>query len=141
MSKRRAGRTGVQSIGRRLSALGFNSYADYLASAHWQELRVRFFASKLMSRVNGKACCEACRQTNIRLSVHHRTYKRMGAEWLMDLMAVCDDCHKKIHDNGYKGDLWGTTSRFVRRKRNNLFVVGQRRGEQVEDATVGPDIA
>lgn len=122
-------KTGTDTIPRRLARLGFRSYADYLASPHWADVRKRFYASACVSRSpDGKACCAACRSTN-RLSVHHRTYKRLGHERLTDLMAVCDDCHKVIHGFGYKGDLWGTTNHIVRLKQ------AERAGQSLSYAT------
>lgn len=110
-------RTGTDSIPRRLARPGFRSYGDYLASPHWADVKRRFYASRFVSRApDGKACCAACRQTGLKLSVHHRTYKRLGSERLSDLMAACDECHKAIHSYGYKGDLWGTTNHIVRVK-------------------------
>ena len=112
MSKkgRKACRSGVYSIQRRLSEIGFRSYSEYLTSLHWQELKRRFFNSRYATRTpDGKLCCETCRKTDLKLSVHHRTYKRLGCEWTMDLCAVCDPCHKAIHDYAEAGDLWRAT--------------------------------
>jgi hypothetical protein len=103
-------KVGVRSIPSRLAELGFGSYREYLASEHWKDLKRRFFASKLISRNSADMfCCGACGETDVRLSVHHRTYKRLGREWLMDLMAVCDGCHETIHENGKNVALWYVT--------------------------------
>ena len=32
-----------------------------------------------------------------RLTVHHPTYERLGAELLVDVVIVCRDCHNEIH--------------------------------------------
>ena len=116
---KRAGRTGVRSISKRIAELVFPSYQDYLNSAHWIDVKRKFFASNSVKRdAKGKACCEACRKSGLRLSVHHRTYKRLGKERLMDLMAVCDECHKEIHHGpGYKENLWASSDLLVRQKR------------------------
>lgn len=116
---KRAGRTGVRSLPRRLAELGFGSYREYLASPHWTDVKERFFASRLVSRNSGgKRCCEACRKSDVRLSVHHRTYKRLGKERLIDLMAVCDSCHEEIHFGpGYKENLWASSKLQVQKKK------------------------
>jgi predicted HNH restriction endonuclease len=31
------------------------------------------------------------------MHLHHRTYKNLGVERLMDLVPVCPDCHELIH--------------------------------------------
>jgi hypothetical protein len=92
--------------------LNGESYQHYLKSSHWRALRQRFFKSKMFH-----GCCEVCGNPNTQLSVHHKTYKRLGREWLMDLMAVCDDCHGKTHQAHSidKMSLW-TASRRTRRK-------------------------
>lgn len=68
------------------------SYNDYLRSAHWRETRARFWASR-----GGGCLCDACLERRA-TQVHHRTYKRIGRERLKDLAAVCDRCHREIHE-------------------------------------------
>ena len=75
-----------------LRALGFATYADYLASPHWADLRQRYFASKLY-----KGRCFSCRETKA-IELHHRTYARLGREYLGDMVALCHACHQKVHD-------------------------------------------
>lgn len=85
------GNRGTSSIPQRLKLLGFRSYQKYLQSPHWADLRRRFFSSKLFI---GKCwCCGS----NGPLQLHHRTYKRLGAERLTDLVTLCGDCHKVTH--------------------------------------------
>jgi hypothetical protein len=55
------------------------TYAQYLNSEHWQDVRARFWAGRLH---NGT--CSCCGGRN-KLQVHHRTYRRIGREWLNDL--------------------------------------------------------
>ena len=40
--------------------------------------------------------CATCNQKT-QLTVHHRTYERLGAELITDLVPLCDDCHKAVH--------------------------------------------
>jgi hypothetical protein len=91
------------------------TYAEYLRTEHWQDVRRRFWASKLH---DGK--CYACGTTG-KLNVHHKSYKRIGREKLNDLCLLCDNCHSETHriDRTRKhGILWGA----ARRLRKNLGV-------------------
>lgn len=65
------------------------TYADYLASEHWQAVRRRYFAS--MSTAKRCACGKRGR------ALHHLTYVRLGSERLSDLVLICDDCHREAH--------------------------------------------
>jgi hypothetical protein len=69
------------------------TYQQYLASEHWQDVRRRYWACKLHDRT-----CFACHKGDRPLEVHHKTYKRMGAERLHDLCLLCRDCHQSTHD-------------------------------------------
>lgn len=79
---------GPSSIPARLQRLGYANYAEYLASEHWREVRLRFAASGRPQR----CACGAPRQ-----ALHHLTYVRLGCERLEDLVAVCNACHRKLH--------------------------------------------
>ena len=107
-----------KSARRGFENLDGESYQSYLRSPHWKDLRRRFFKSKLF-----RGRCDVCGNPDVRLSVHHKTYKRLGREWLMDLMAVCDGCHGKVHEAHSVGGmtLW-TASKRTRRggQRSNL---------------------
>lgn len=67
-----------------------HSYSEYLASPHWQALRV-----KMLERARYK--CEACQDTDSVLHVHHLTYERLGCELEEDLIVLCEECHKVEH--------------------------------------------
>ena len=67
------------------------TYQEYLKSDHWKNIRRRYFRSKLY-----KGCYICGSRTNIQ--IHHKTYKRFGREWLNDLLALCTDCHKEVHE-------------------------------------------
>jgi 5-methylcytosine-specific restriction endonuclease McrA len=64
-------------------------YNQYLLSPQWMEKRRLVF-----DRCRG--LCEGCRNSKA-VQVHHLTYVRVGDEMLFDLVAVCLDCHEKIH--------------------------------------------
>lgn len=102
-----------------LYGMGFASYREYLASAHWADVRRRFWASKLPKH------CSGC-QSTVGLVLHHRTYKRIGTERLTDLILVCRDCHRDIHkfETENRTGLWGTTNVVLRGKRKEARARG-----------------
>jgi 5-methylcytosine-specific restriction endonuclease McrA len=61
----------------------------HLQTPKWKALRHR-----VMARANG--VCEGCGMAQA-TDVHHLTYVRLGDEMLFDLVAVCRNCHNKIH--------------------------------------------
>ena len=82
---------------------------QYYSSTHWRKFRV-----SLTEDQNAK--CEICerprwsiykrdtkknkkgdRKKLIRLSVHHKTYKRLGNEKRKDVMLLCTTCHDLVH--------------------------------------------
>lgn len=69
-----------------------SEYRDYINSAQWRRKREEYWASNLSSNCY---CCNKPRHTGMHL--HHRTYKNLGNERLMDLVPVCAECHKEIH--------------------------------------------
>lgn len=93
----------------RLHSQGYDSYRQYLRSEHWADVRRRFWASNLPKTCGG---CGAGRG----LHLHHRTYKRIGAEWLTDLILVCADCHNAVHDfeNRTGAHPWRATNKTLR---------------------------
>ena len=94
----------------RLRRLGFKSYGEYLSSDHWADLRRRFFAES----TRAKRGCAGCRMGRP-LQLHHRTYKRLGAEHLSDLDLLCRECHVALHANETPDSvLWGVTKRYLR---------------------------
>lgn len=65
-------------------------YHAYLMSPEWKEKRDR-----VMKRANG--LCEGCLKKQAE-NVHHKTYANIYNEFLFELVALCRDCHDKIHD-------------------------------------------
>ncbi len=65
-------------------------YREYLKSTQWKLVR-----NKIIARQSG--LCEGCRDQRIS-QVHHKTYDRVGYELLIDLVGLCDDCHKTAHN-------------------------------------------
>lgn len=72
-----------------LRLLGFASYADYLASDLWKQIRL-----KVLRRDNWRCC--ACGQRA--WEVHHRHYKpeAMLGDNLNPLHSICPQCHRHI---------------------------------------------
>ncbi|MDH0614216.1 MULTISPECIES: hypothetical protein [unclassified Agrobacterium] len=69
----------------------FDQYNDYLASDEWQQKR------KLVFKRSG-GMCEGCGLAEAK-QVHHLTYKHVGCEFLFELVAVCDSCHDRLHQD------------------------------------------
>lgn len=65
-------------------------YERYINSAEWRDVRRRYRESKRPWR------CHVC-SSGKQLHLHHRTYKRFGHEWLMDLVPLCEMCHRDAH--------------------------------------------
>jgi hypothetical protein len=86
----------------RLQRLGFADYRVYLNSACWRETRERYWRDP-----DTRKACGLCGKNPSTLQLHHRTYARVGAEHLDDLVPVCLGCHQLIHALDRRGDLLG----------------------------------
>lgn len=64
-------------------------YRRYLKTEGWKQRR-----QVALDRAGG--FCEDC-GIRSNLEVHHRTYKRKGAERPGDLVAICPSCHEERH--------------------------------------------
>jgi len=71
----------------RAKALGYDDYAHYLRSDHWQT-----FCATVR-----KTLCWCCGRSQGHLHVHHTTYARFGSEEPGDVITVCKGCHLAIH--------------------------------------------
>jgi 5-methylcytosine-specific restriction endonuclease McrA len=60
-------------------------YEEHLRSAQWKNMK------RDMIRLRG-AACERCGFGGT-LELHHKTYQRLGSEWIEDLELLCHDCH------------------------------------------------
>lgn len=69
-------------------------YRKYLESKHWMLLR------KLLVKKDSR--CAICNEITNNLQLHHLSYERIGFEKEMDLLILCDSCHKLVHENGLK---------------------------------------
>jgi hypothetical protein len=75
---------------RRLQALGFASYDEYLRSELWTSFRERYHLSDLPQT------CLVCNSAR-RICLHHTTYKRLGNELLTDVVPLCYIHHEAVH--------------------------------------------
>lgn len=69
-----------------------SEYRSYINSPSWRSVRERFWASGLPKSCY---CCGTPRHPGMHL--HHRTYKNLGNERLMDLVPLCKPCHDEVH--------------------------------------------
>jgi hypothetical protein len=89
------------------------NYREYLKSPEWKATKIRYLKSKLPKEcgVCGAAWSNA-------MQFHHKTYKRLGREKLMDIVPVCDPCHLRVHalhEERNRRDLWGCLKGAKRR--------------------------
>jgi restriction endonuclease Mrr len=78
----------------RLAELNAMPYRLYLRTPEWRRTR----AAALLRA--GNACSLDVTHTE-GLEVHHRTYERLGAELITDLVVLCHACHRLHHmENG-----------------------------------------
>jgi 5-methylcytosine-specific restriction endonuclease McrA len=70
-------------------------YNQYLTTPEWKQRR-----AAVMRRADG--ICEGC-GTGRASQVHHLTYKHVGNEFLFELVAVCDGCHRRLHNDQQAG--------------------------------------
>lgn len=67
----------------------WKAFNKYLESDSWRQRR-----SRVMKRASGQ--CEGC-QTKPATQVHHLTYDHVFEEFLFELVAICDECHARLH--------------------------------------------
>lgn len=87
-------------------------YHEYIKSAAWRKK-----AKAAERRAKGR--CQVC-YSDGELHAHRRTYERLGNEWPTDLMVLCSDCHKLVHErvptleDEEEWELWAETFRALR---------------------------
>lgn len=72
-----------------LQQLGFDSYAEYLESDHWQEFRKKYYSKRPYK------CFVTGDRENIDL--HHIDYSHLGNERLKDVVPLRHDIHGLVH--------------------------------------------
>ena len=65
------------------------NYNEYLKSDHWLETR------REALQCYGDKCVVCDSRKN--LNVHHKNYDTLWCENMIDLVVLCDNCHKKFH--------------------------------------------
>lgn len=64
-------------------------YNEYLQTPQWKRI-----SAMVIARANG--ICEGC-GVNPARHAHHLTYEHVGNEPLFELVAVCSECHQRLH--------------------------------------------
>jgi len=90
-----------------------SEYHEYIVSDAWKATRKRYWSSKMSKK------CYVCGEKSGSLELHHRTYKNLGNERLMDLVPVHRECHELIHKlynerTNKKDGLWQMTTKARR---------------------------
>lgn len=67
-------------------------YLDYLSSDKWKEKRVKIAEKR---NYTCELCMKICDKS---FHIHHLTYEHLGYESDDELMFLCEECHKNIHD-------------------------------------------
>jgi hypothetical protein len=89
-----------------LKAMGYASYAEYLASPLWQGIRARLLK-----------VCSQCPCGAAATEIHHRTYKRRYMEGRGKvhkfMTPVCRACHQRIEFDGDGKTPLGQANRLL----------------------------
>lgn len=85
-------------------------YRDYLKSAYWKRVRAAMLLIS-ESRCDGTPCAsvDSWYGGEFDLNVHHLHYKNRGRERLDNLMMLCSECHKRLHDGDGNAIIARTT--------------------------------
>jgi hypothetical protein len=91
-SKERAGIVQKHiDLQKKLSGEFSAAYKDHLKSEFWKKTRI-----KVINRAGG--LCEGCLEREA-TDIHHQTYEHLGYEFMFELLAVCDSCHRRLHEH------------------------------------------
>jgi 5-methylcytosine-specific restriction endonuclease McrA len=74
-------------------------YASYMASEEWSQRRERWLAEYRAANGGANPTCAICGAPWELGSgdLHHRSYRRLGAEHWIDLIALCRVDHQRLH--------------------------------------------
>lgn len=95
-------------------------YYEYLKSEAWRNKKIAYLKSALPKN------CHVCGLSwDNSFVFHHKTYKTLGNERLMDIAPTCRPCHQQIHDyleraTSPKATLWNAGKRVKRGKLRKL---------------------
>ena len=65
-------------------------YNKRISSQQWKNMKCD------IAKMRGNKC-ERC-ESQLKLSLHHKTYERLGKEPLSDLELLCEECHRKADE-------------------------------------------
>lgn len=100
-----------------LVKLGYKNYAEYLRSAHWASVKRAFRESDMAQ------ACICGEEEN--LDLHHKTYERIGAEVLTDLVLLCRGCHEAVHTLERRGVMGLDTRELSSAERAAIYAIEQ----------------
>lgn len=81
------------------------TYYEYLDSARWRRKRQKAF------RHYGRKCCRCGATAD--LHVHHRHYRTLFRESVLDLEVLCGGCHRNAHEGAVAGIFDPMTTTFL----------------------------
>ncbi len=106
------------------------SYAEYLKSPHWIAFKKRFFKRSQrvhrMRQAYGGIVCEFCSKEG-EFHLHHRNYDRIGKERTTDVIILCINCHKAVHqEENFAPTLKAATNRIRKQMKiqKQMIVLG-----------------
>lgn len=76
----------------------YDKYKRYLLSDKWRKIR------KKALEFYGNNCCKCGNKFN--LQVHHRDYKNLYKENMIDLLVLCEPCHHEEHNPGRRAAMF-----------------------------------
>lgn len=117
-------------------------YQEYLKSEEWKEK-----ANVIRRLKYNHPKCELCGKGETQLDVHHISYENVLHEFPHELVALCHDCHMKVHENGLKIKIIQSDSHLYYYHMLYQFLSGgydrayaiQRANEEVEEAGMDMD--
>jgi len=74
------------TFGEKLRRFGVQTYFEYTQSGHWKTFVAKYH----------KHGCRACGEPGF-VQLHHVSYDRLGREKPSDVIALCPNCHEKVH--------------------------------------------
>ncbi len=96
-----------------------SDYKHYLHSAHWRITKQEFYTSDSFT---GR--CGYCDRRHDSYDLHHTDYSNLGEEPFSHLVALCRDCHYKVHDFLYENKKVALSEAIgIMRKQNKKNVV------------------
>jgi hypothetical protein len=94
------------------------TYRQYLQSDHWKAFRKKYY-----QKYGYK--CRICGSTE-NVNLHHKTYNRLGKEWLMDVISLCETHHHEFHAFCGNSYIWQNTKNFIKTKKVECSGVSQK---------------